>query len=128
MLSLSEIIKVIKNEKSLKKNKDVANLLGIEAKQFATAKSRNSIPYEKLTSFCNKEGWSLNWLLTGSGEKYQKSKDDETKEIDPKLKGLLEKVKYIFKEGDIKERISVRGTIEEIYDEIVAKKTENKEG
>ena len=60
MLSLSEIIEIIKDKKGLKKDKDVAELVDIEAKQFATAKSRNSIPHEKLTSFRNKEGWSLN--------------------------------------------------------------------
>lgn len=74
MLSLSEIIEIIKDKKGLKKDKDVANLLKIEAKQFATAKSRNSIPHEELTSFCNKEGWSLNWLLTGQGPQYLEEK------------------------------------------------------
>lgn len=74
MLSLPEIIEIIKEKKELKKDKEVAKLLGIEAKQFATAKSRNSIPHEELTSFCNKEGWSLNWLLSGEGPQYLEGK------------------------------------------------------
>lgn len=67
MRTISEIIEVIKEKKGLSKDADVANLLNINPKTFATAKSRNSIPFEELTSLCNKEGWSLNFLLTGEG-------------------------------------------------------------
>lgn len=95
MLSLSEIIEVVKDKKCLKKDKDVAKLLGIEAKQFATAKSRNSIPYEILTSFCSKEGWSLNWLLSGEGPQYLESKRDLTDEKGAKYHAGAEVVKYV---------------------------------
>ncbi|TAN59833.1 hypothetical protein EPN18_09770 [bacterium] len=71
MKSLSEIVNIIRSIKALSSDADVANLLGIKPKTLATAKVRNSIPYEVLTSFCNSEKLSLNWLLTGDGSKYR---------------------------------------------------------
>lgn len=69
MKSFSEIIEDIKSLKNLSNDYQVAELLGIKSKSMATAKMRNSIPYEELTSFCDKEGIFLNWLLFGSGPK-----------------------------------------------------------
>ena len=42
-----------KNVKIL--DKDVANELGITQAQFATIKSRNSIPYANILEFCKRE-------------------------------------------------------------------------
>ncbi len=67
MKTFSEIIEVIKTLKNYSKDSEVAELLGIIPKSLATAKLRNSIQYEELTTFCNNENVSLNWLLFGYG-------------------------------------------------------------
>ncbi len=67
MRTMAEIIGIIKSLKNVVNDSDVANLLGTKPKTLATAKTRNSIPFEELTTFCNKEGISLNWLLTDEG-------------------------------------------------------------
>lgn len=68
MRTMAEIIEAIKSLKNLPNDADVAILLGMKPKTMATAKARNSIPFEELTTFCNNEGISLNWLLTRMGE------------------------------------------------------------
>lgn len=65
MRTLAEIISVIKKIKHLNNDAEVAIALGIKPKTLATAKTRNSIPFEELAAFCNKGGTSLDWLLTG---------------------------------------------------------------
>lgn len=66
MKSLVEIIENIKKLKSLSSDAEVAELLGMKKQTLATAKMRNSIPFEILISFCYKEDISLDWLfLTG---------------------------------------------------------------
>jgi hypothetical protein len=67
MKSFSEIIETIKSVKRFSNDYQVAESLEIKSKSMATSKMRNSIPYEELTSFCDKEGISLNWLLFGTG-------------------------------------------------------------
>ena len=69
MQSFSEIIERIKLLKNFSNDYQVAEVLGIKSKSMATAKMRNSMPYEELTSFCDKEKISLNWLLFGTGPK-----------------------------------------------------------
>jgi phage repressor protein C with HTH and peptisase S24 domain len=44
-------------------DKDVATALGIPQATFATMKSRNSVPYEEILSFCAKYKISINWLF-----------------------------------------------------------------
>jgi len=70
MLELKSIIdklKVVlakKTQKSRKVfDKDVATALGIPQATFATMKSRNSVPYEEILSFCAKYKISINWLF-----------------------------------------------------------------
>lgn len=69
MKLFSEIIETIKALKGFENDYQVAEILGIKPKSMATLKTRNSIPYEELTSLCNIEGISLNWLLTNNGPK-----------------------------------------------------------
>lgn len=68
MKTFAEIIETIKSLKGIAGDGEVAVILDIKPKTLATSKLRNSIPFEELTSFCNKEKVSLNWLLTGEGE------------------------------------------------------------
>jgi phage repressor protein C with HTH and peptisase S24 domain len=63
MRTFSQIIQEIKVLKKVPDDADVARLLGLKPKTLATAKSRNSLPFEELASFCNKEDVSLDGLL-----------------------------------------------------------------
>ncbi len=117
MRTFAEIIELIKETKNLKKDKEVAVILQIEYKRLATAKSRNSLPYEELITFCNKENISLNWLLTNQGNKkigdqsreYKATPDTELSEIVQELKENPNDKKLILKllkgKKDIKEAL-----------------------
>lgn len=70
MLDIKSIIdklKVVLSKKTKKSgkvfDKDVATALGIPQATFATMKSRNSVPYEEILSFCAKYKISINWLF-----------------------------------------------------------------
>jgi len=70
MLELKTIIDKLKSVLSKKMpkpgkifDKDVAIALGIPQATFATMKSRNSVPYEEILSFCAKYKISINWLF-----------------------------------------------------------------
>lgn len=97
MRPMAVIIESLKSLKGLRNDADVAQLLGIKAKTLATMKARNSIPYEELTSFCSREGISLNWLLTGEG-----LINEPHKGIDLELMSeVIQEVAEVFEEHDL---------------------------
>lgn len=61
------IIDRIKIIEGVKKDKEVAELLGIDQRNLATAKSRGIIPYQKLVRYSDISGASLDFLLHGRG-------------------------------------------------------------
>ena len=63
------IIERIKMIEGVGKDKEVAELLGIDQRNLATAKSRGIIPYQKLVRYSNMSGASLDYLLHGRGPK-----------------------------------------------------------
>ncbi len=44
-------------------DKDIASALGMTSTQYSNAKSRNSIPYERIAAFCGRRKISINWIL-----------------------------------------------------------------
>jgi hypothetical protein len=61
------IIDRIKIIEGVKKDKEVAELLGIDQRNLATAKSRGIVPYHKLVRYSSMSGASLDYLLHGRG-------------------------------------------------------------
>ncbi|MDH5632938.1 MAG: helix-turn-helix domain containing protein [Gammaproteobacteria bacterium] len=61
------IIERIKSVEAVSKDKDVAELLGIDQRNLATAKSRGIVPYEKLVRYSRKSGTSLDYIHHGRG-------------------------------------------------------------
>jgi hypothetical protein len=61
------IIDRIKAYKNLRYDIDVAELLGMTQSAFAERKRRNSIPYEEVMSFCEREGIPYGWIIDGRG-------------------------------------------------------------
>lgn len=154
MRNISEIVDIVRELKDLKSDGEVAETLNMSRTALSNHKSRGSVPFEYIVTFCENEGISIDWLLTGKGEKYRDDPElmtiidellvmpDIKKElfirivhkkplietVDPKIAPLIEKLSYIYKEGDRRDRAEVRGLIDEIYDELEIKKlTEKKE-
>ncbi|MDA8156007.1 MAG: helix-turn-helix domain-containing protein [Actinomycetota bacterium] len=65
--STAEIIERIKLAKGLRSDGDVARALGIKPQTLATSKMRSSIPFEAIIGLCDREGYSLDFLVRGVG-------------------------------------------------------------
>ncbi|MBI5286351.1 MAG: helix-turn-helix domain-containing protein [Deltaproteobacteria bacterium] len=114
-----KIIDRLKGLRGLKSDTAIAEMLGMGQSTFAERKRRNSIPYGEIINFCDKEGLSLDWLLAGEGPQYREEKKEITAcHETPRLVDLIKKLEHIYKEGELKERVAVRGIIEEVYDEV----------
>ena len=79
--NISDIVDRIKEFKKLGKDTadaTIAKLLGMTKTALYNHKLRGTIPYKALFTFCEKEGISLDWLLTGEGEmRREKSKEQK---------------------------------------------------
>ena len=85
MDNFSEIINRIKNNFGCSSESDVAKLIGISKHALSNHKSRGSIPYEALFTFCLKENISFDWLFTGKqstekGVSIERGGDEKDKE------------------------------------------------
>jgi phage repressor protein C with HTH and peptisase S24 domain len=67
-LNLVKIIDRIKELKKVSGDQEVADLLGMSRTALAERKRRESIPYDELVIFSDREGVLIDWLLTGEGE------------------------------------------------------------
>lgn len=58
-------IRIILERKSDNKifDKDIATVLDMTSTQYSNAKTRNSIPYERIAIFCAKRRINMNWVL-----------------------------------------------------------------
>lgn len=65
MRNINEILSKIKELKGLKSDTDLAVFFNIKPQTVSTWKKRGTIPYDLIVALCEKEGWPLNWLLTG---------------------------------------------------------------
>ena len=65
--NIFEIIKRIREFKSLSSDAKVADLLGMTRSGLQAHKNKKTVPYEKLSSFCQQERISLEYILYGIG-------------------------------------------------------------
>ena len=106
MKSFSGIIDKIKLLKNIKKDGDVAHLLGLDVKNFSSYKTRNVVPADVLIDFCEHENISLNWLFFDIGDPELALAEDNSgiaalkkdferalKETQAKFDGLFEEAK-----------------------------------
>ncbi|MCU7846682.1 MAG: helix-turn-helix domain containing protein [Candidatus Thiodiazotropha sp. (ex Lucinoma kastoroae)] len=76
--------------------------LGVSRQSIANAKSRNTIPFKPLLSFCEKTGFSLDYILLNRGAQIA-----EFGKIDEQLLGHVQAVlKEIAKEEPVMENLS----------------------
>jgi phage repressor protein C with HTH and peptisase S24 domain len=67
MANIISIIERIKEHANIKSDSAVAELLGMNQSTFAERKRKNSVPYDELEGYCQKEGLSFGWAITGEG-------------------------------------------------------------
>lgn len=67
MKNISQIVDTLKKEFGFVSDEELAGALEMSKTALSNRKSRGSIPYEELSTFCEKKGISLDWLLTGQG-------------------------------------------------------------
>lgn len=65
MRSADEIFDTIKKLKGLETDTALAELLGTKPSTVATWRSRGTIPYDDIVSFCERENVPMGWLLAG---------------------------------------------------------------
>lgn len=65
--NIFEIVERIKKLKGYKTDREVAESLKMTLGALSNHKTRRTIPYDALSSFCESEGVSFDWLLTGEG-------------------------------------------------------------
>jgi hypothetical protein len=98
MLISSNIIDRIIGHKGFKTDVELSEYWEVSATSVANWRTRNSIPFKKIITFCEEEGISLDYIFSGEGKKY-----------------LTEKAKTppIYKEG------STDNAVEELHIDLV---------
>mgnify|MGYP002725716131 CR=1 FL=1 len=112
MLHFKKIIEEVKRIENLNFDSEVADLLGIQADKFRMRKSRNSIPYEELATYCNIKNINFNWLMTGEGAVYiqETEKEMEIKRLQKENSNLKDNYYQITKE----DRTAILGVAEKL--------------
>lgn len=104
MSYFDDILSRIKKMSGVKTDSQVAKLLGLKPNTLAERKSRNSIPYEELFIFSNKNNLNSDWLLTGEGPKYRTErkevKESATLNLDL-ISDVIEVVEAVFQREDL---------------------------
>jgi phage repressor protein C with HTH and peptisase S24 domain len=65
MRTVDEILDKIIAIKGLKTDAGLSREFNVKPNTVTNWRKRNSIPYDYIVPLCEREGWSLNWLLTG---------------------------------------------------------------
>lgn len=62
-----QIVERVKNAGNFSSDGEVAAALGMTKTALSNHKARHSIPYDSLSTYCDRSGFSLDWVLTGKG-------------------------------------------------------------
>lgn len=114
-------LKLILNARS---DADVARGLGISTAALSSFKKQGKFPYERLARFCLGKGFSFDWLLTGLGNKELQNETRRPEATDTRIEGLIDKLRIIYKLGNLKERAEVTGIIEEVFYQVQKEQAE----
>jgi len=69
--NINRIVDRVKELKHLKSDDDVAKVLEMKKTALSNHKTRKTIPFKNLSTFCDKTGFSLDYILTGEGPKFR---------------------------------------------------------
>lgn len=75
---IDRLIDILEKERGEKVYlKDVAEVLGMSSSQLSNFKSRDAIPYDKISKYCAKKRISINWVLYGQPVKMLNSEAED---------------------------------------------------
>lgn len=94
MLSITEILEIIKNLEGLSKDTEIAAIFKVRQSMITMWRKRGTIPYEMLIHYCEERNIDPLWLLTGTGPKYRGSSQASSVQ-DPKLDLMMEVIATI---------------------------------
>lgn len=96
MLISSEIIDRVLKYKNFKTDAKLADYWNITPTTVTNWRKRNSIPFERIITFCEDEGISLDYIFTGKGEMTRKDVEGDNQEISK----LLEEARKVLRSGN----------------------------
>jgi hypothetical protein len=124
--NIIHIVERIKKVKGFRTEGEVAAALKMSLGALSNHKTRRSVPYEALSTFCETEKISLDWLLTGEGSPRPPApsvvSEAAAEYAPPNYEDVMRRAAEIFREGDIGDRAILRGMIEEIYEKMTDRK------
>ena len=101
MNTSSDILDRIMDFKSLRSDNKLADILNVSPNTVSTWRKRNSTPFIKIIEFCDHEGISLDYILTGEGEMIREDKRgslyNKVEDEDPEIAELLSRTMEILK-------------------------------
>lgn len=105
--NITEIVNRIKERHRIKTDSEVASLLGMTRTALYNHKLRGSIPYEALSTYCEREGVSFDWLFTGEGP-IAKEKEPEDFVYIPMVSGKISAGGGLVPDNTIELKLSFR--------------------
>jgi Bacteriophage CI repressor helix-turn-helix domain len=96
MLISSKIIDRIIKYKGFKTDAKLSDYWDITPTTVTNWRKRNSIPFERIITFCEAEGISLDYIFTGKGEMIRRDVEGD----DPEISELLQEARKVLKSGN----------------------------
>ncbi len=97
MRDFKEIESRIKESFNVKKNIEIADLLGVSSSVYGNWKARNTIPYDEIISLCDKNNIDMRYILTGIYSENKKDTKDYKKELLETIETLnKEEIEYYY--------------------------------
>ena len=126
MRSASEILDDIKKWKGITSDADLARIFDVKPSTVTTWRTRDSVPFDLIVAFCEREGFDIHAILTGQERAVPGVHKIADEHRDPVLISLLEKLQKVYKDGTIQQRAMLRGLIDEMFDEVMRGQAERK--
>lgn len=97
MYLINEIIERLKEKLKLKTDKELHELMGVSQGVFSNWKSRNTIPYQEITTICFLKNINMKYILTGNEEEILEENENFKEKIIQNLEKLNDKeLKYFY--------------------------------
>lgn len=97
MYLINEIIERLKEKLKLKTDKELYELMGVSQGVFSNWKSRNTIPYQEITTICFSKNINMKYILTGNEDEILEENENFKDKIIQNLEKLNDKeLKYFY--------------------------------
>ncbi len=97
MRDFKELEARIKEIFNVKKNTEIAELLGVSSSVYGNWKARNTIPYDEIISLCEKNNIDMRYIITGTYSEEQKKEKNYKKELMETIEKLNnEEIEYYY--------------------------------